>query len=48
MRRTAQRWLHDRDEAREVGRAAREHALRRFGLARFLADWDRLLKEVAR
>ncbi len=48
MRRTAQRWLHDRDEAREVGRAAREHALSRFGLARFLADWDRLLQEVAR
>ena len=27
---------------------ARAHALERFGLARFLSDWDRLLEEVAR
>jgi hypothetical protein len=45
---TARRWLADPDEARQVGRAAREHALRAFGLLRFLDDWDRLLKEVAR
>lgn len=45
---TARRWLADPDEAREVGRAARDHALTAFGLARFLDDWDRLLKEVAR
>lgn len=42
------RWLHDADEASEVGRAARRHALEHFGLQRFLADWDRLLKEVTR
>jgi hypothetical protein len=34
--------------ARAQGEAARRHALERFGLARFLADWDRLLEEVAR
>jgi hypothetical protein len=31
-----------------MGKAARETALARYGLARFLADWDRLLVEVAR
>lgn len=46
--RTALRWLADPDEARETGQRAREHALRRFGLGRFLDDWERLLKEVAR
>jgi Glycosyl transferases group 1 len=45
---TARRWLTDRDEARECGRAARAHALRRFGLHRFLDDWDRIFKEVTR
>jgi hypothetical protein len=44
----ARRWLTDRDEARQVGLGAREHALRRFGLPRFLDDWDQLLKELAR
>lgn len=44
----ARRWLHDPEEARQVGLAAREHALARFGLDRFLDDWDRLLKEVVR
>jgi len=44
----ARRWRADRDEARETGVAAREHALRRFGLQRFLDDWDHLLKEVSR
>ena len=32
--------------AREAGRAARAAALERYGLERFLADWDRLLEEV--
>lgn len=32
--------------AREMGEAGREHALRRFGLRRFLSDWDELLQEV--
>ena len=41
-----QRLVHDPDEARERGRAARDAALRRYGLGRFLADWDELLEEV--
>lgn len=36
----------DRDEAAEMGRAARAAALERFGLERFLDDWNRLLLEV--
>ena len=39
--------MHDRDLARERGRQARTAALERYGLARFLDDWDRVLKEVA-
>jgi glycosyltransferase involved in cell wall biosynthesis len=31
----------------DQGRRAREHALQRYGLHRFLADWDALLEEVA-
>jgi hypothetical protein len=31
-----------------TGKQAREHALRSYGLARFLADWDRVLAGVAR
>jgi hypothetical protein len=42
------RYRNDPDEARAAGRCAREAALARFGLERFLADWDRLLEEVAR
>lgn len=38
---------HDRAAADAMGRVAREGALERFGLDRFLADWDRLLLEVA-
>ncbi|MFC0627524.1 glycosyltransferase [Kribbella deserti] len=45
---TARRWLADRDEARACGEAARLHALKYFGLGRFLDDWNRLLKEVSR
>jgi len=37
----------DPELARERGRAARAAALDRYGLERFLADWDRLLEEVA-
>jgi hypothetical protein len=33
--------------AREFGRAARRAALDRYGLERFLTDWDELLEEVA-
>jgi hypothetical protein len=40
------RLIADRDEAAERGRAARSVALERYGLARFLADWDDVLEEV--
>jgi hypothetical protein len=36
--------LDDPDRARSVGAAAREAALSRYGLARFLADWDERLR----
>ncbi|MEJ5915809.1 glycosyltransferase [Pseudokineococcus sp. 1T1Z-3] len=42
----ARRWLADPAAAREAGAAAREHALARFGLARFLRDWDEVLAAV--
>jgi hypothetical protein len=41
-------FLHDEDAARLAGKAARAAALERYGLARFLADWDALLLEVTR
>jgi len=41
------RLIDDPDEAAERGRAARAGALRRYGLDRFLADWDDVLQEVA-
>lgn len=37
----------DPDAARAAGERARAHALERFGLERFLADWDDVLEEVA-
>jgi hypothetical protein len=40
------RYVADPDEARERGRAARRAALERYGLDRFLADWDVVLEEV--
>jgi hypothetical protein len=40
------RYVVDPDEARERGLAARRAALSRYGLGRFLSDWDRLLAEV--
>jgi hypothetical protein len=36
----------DAERARVMGKHAREYALARYGLGRFLADWDRLLEEV--
>jgi glycosyltransferase involved in cell wall biosynthesis len=44
----ARRWMTDPDEALEAGRTARRHALQRYGLNRFLNDWDALVKEVSR
>ncbi len=42
------RLLADPAEAAAAGGVARRAALARYGLARFLHDWDRLLKEVTR
>jgi hypothetical protein len=39
-------YLHDRDLARATGLRAREAALGRYSLDRFLTDWDGILKEV--
>ncbi|WP_433362566.1 glycosyltransferase [Actinoplanes sp. CA-142083] len=42
----AARWLlEEPDAARSLGDRARQVALTRYGLDRFLADWDRLLEE---
>ncbi|HEV2819664.1 MAG TPA: glycosyltransferase [Solirubrobacteraceae bacterium] len=40
-------FVADPDRAREAGLAARRTALERYGLGRFLADWDAVLEEVA-
>jgi glycosyltransferase involved in cell wall biosynthesis len=43
----AARWLvSDLDAAREMGRRARAAALHRYGLHRFLSEWEYVLKEV--
>jgi hypothetical protein len=42
------RLVDDPEDARRSGRAAREAVLARYGLDRFLAEWDELLTEVAR
>jgi glycosyltransferase involved in cell wall biosynthesis len=34
------------DRARELGAAGRAHVLQRYGLDRFLADWDGVLDRV--
>ena len=47
LARALARLVHDPDEARERGRVARAAALARYGLGRFLADWDRTLASVA-
>ena len=40
MRAAVWRFVHDPSEAQAVGAVARETALARYGLGRFLADWD--------
>lgn len=40
------RLAHEPEEAEAMGRRGRQGALERFGLQRFLDDWDRVLKEV--
>ncbi|MFG2074908.1 glycosyltransferase [Nonomuraea maritima] len=39
-------YVRDPETARQTGKAARSAALARHGLARFLADWDDLLRKV--
>ncbi|MGK5552829.1 glycosyltransferase [Actinomadura kijaniata] len=39
---------HDPERARQLGKEARAVAAQRYGLARFLRDWERLLNEVIR
>lgn len=48
LRAAVRRLLDDPEEARVMGKAARAAALARYGLGRFLADWDALLAEVTR
>ena len=43
-----QHFVAEPESARLAGKAARAHALERYGSARFLADWDRLFEEVTR
>ena len=42
----ARRLVGDPEQARLMGKAARTAATARYGLGRFLADWDALLEEV--
>jgi glycosyltransferase involved in cell wall biosynthesis len=44
----ARRLAADPRAAREAGACARRHAVERYGLKRFLAEWDDLLADVAR
>jgi hypothetical protein len=44
----AQMYLDDPEAARLAGKSGRQAALARYGLDRFLTDWDRLLQEVTR
>jgi DNA-binding phage protein len=48
LREVVQALLADLQAAAGMGKLAREAALARYGLARFLADWDRLLGQVVR
>ena len=42
------RFLAEPEEAQRAGKAAREAALARYGLERFLTDWDELMEEMVR
>jgi glycosyltransferase involved in cell wall biosynthesis len=48
LREVVQALLADPQAAAGMGKLAREAALARYGLTRFLADWDRLLTQVVR
>jgi glycosyltransferase involved in cell wall biosynthesis len=47
LRRAVQALVAEPELAREMGRAARTAALERFGLKRFLDDWDALIERVS-
>jgi glycosyltransferase involved in cell wall biosynthesis len=44
----ARRLVEDPDEARRTGAVAREAVLARYGLGRFLADWDERIRSAVR
>ncbi|MFF7794718.1 glycosyltransferase [Streptomyces sp. NPDC007991] len=46
LARAARRYLHEPEAAAAHGARARQAALERYGLKRFLADWERLITEV--
>ncbi|HSA49814.1 MAG TPA: glycosyltransferase [Yinghuangia sp.] len=46
LREAVRHYAADRAAARAAGAAARDAALARYGLARFLSDWDAVLKEA--
>ena len=46
LRSTAARLLADHDEAAARGQVAREAALQRYGIDRFVRDWDRVLTQA--
>ncbi|MFF5370304.1 glycosyltransferase [Streptomyces sp. NPDC013187] len=46
LARAARRYLHEPEAATADGARARQAALERYGLKRFLADWERLITEV--
>jgi glycosyltransferase involved in cell wall biosynthesis len=47
LRGALRRLMADPEEAAERGRAARAAAVERYGLGRFLADWDAIMRERA-
>jgi hypothetical protein len=48
LARGATAFVADPEVARLAGKSARDYALRRYGLGRFLAEWDALLDELVR
>jgi hypothetical protein len=46
LRAAVRRLIDDPEQARVMGKAARAAALERYGLGRFLADWDVLLGDI--
>jgi hypothetical protein len=46
LARTARHYLHEPEAAAEAGARARQAALARYGLKRFLGDWERVMTEA--